>query len=134
MRREFSLPSFDVSYLRTTGLAWETIKDVNGSQWLLLHERPVAHAGYSPATTTLALQIPSGYPDAQIDMAYFFPPLARSDGGQISALATVEIDGKGFQRWSRHRTGDGPWRPGEDDLSTHLVLVDDWLERELAKP
>ena len=85
-------------------------------------------------SVTVALQIPPGYPDAQIDMAYFHPHLARKDGRAIGALSAQDLDGKVFQRWSRHRTGEAPWRPGEDDVSSHLVLVDDWLERELAKP
>lgn len=135
MRRQFELPSFDVSYLATTGLAWETVTDVaGGPKWLLLYDWPVRHAGYNLTIVTLALQIPPGYADAEIDMAYFHPPLVRTDGKGIGALATTNIDGKPFQRWSRHRTSVAPWRAGEDDVSSHLVLVDDWLERELLKP
>jgi len=134
MRRQFSLPEFDVGYLGTTGLKWETITDTTQTRWLLLHEWPVRHAGYNMESVTVALQIPPGYPDAQIDMAYFHPHLARKDGRAIGALSAQDLDGKVFQRWSRHRTGEAPWRPGEDDVSSHLVLVDDWLERELAKP
>ena len=48
-------------------------------------------------------------------------------------LLPLKVDGKDFQQWSRHRTTESPWRPGEDDLSSHLVLVDDWLEREFKK-
>ena len=133
MRREFDLPSFDVAHLDSTGLDWETIAEPNGNRWLLLHERPIRD-GYSVVKATTALQIVASYPDAQIDMVYFNPHLARTDGKPIGALATQDIAGTVFQRWSRHRTGEAPWRPGEDDVSSHLVLVDDWLEREFAKP
>lgn len=129
MRKQFELPSFDAKYLETTGLAWETIVESSG-RWLLLHNRLVPR-GYTVEHVSVALQIPAGYPDAEIDMAYFHPDLTRSDGKPIGAAdARQDLDGKSFQRWSRHRTGESAWRPGDDDISTHLVLVDDWLERE----
>lgn len=133
MHRQFVLPSFDVLHLDSTGLAWETILEANGNRWLLIHDRPVPE-GYTIRKTTVALQIAPSYPDAQIDMAYFHPHLARTDAKPIGALVLHDIVGTSYQRWSRHRTGEAPWRPGDDDVSTHLVLVDDWLERELAKP
>jgi hypothetical protein len=131
MRRQFELPSFDTQHLGTTGLNWETIIEGSG-RWLLIHDRPVPN-GYTVERVAVALQIPPGYPDAQIDMAYFYPHLARKDGQPINALAGHALDGKEFQRWSRHRTGEAPWRPGEDDICSHLVLVDDWLAREFEK-
>lgn len=64
-------------------------------------------------------------------MAYFSPGLARKDNQPIGATeSTQALDGKSFQRWSRHRTNEAPWRPGDDDVATHLVLVANWLERE----
>ncbi len=130
MRRQFDLPSFDTDYLGTIGLDWETLKEGDG-RWLLIHGWPVP-AGYTVENTTVALQIPPGYPEAQVDMAYFFPALARKDNQTIGATQiTQAIDGKSFQRWSRHRTPQAPWRPGEDEVATHMVLVSDWLEREL---
>lgn len=134
VRRQFALPEYDVRYLESTGLRWETLVDASGTRWLLLHDRPLPELGYNVSRAQLALRIVPGYPDAQIDMAYLHPPLARGDGKPIAAVSNLEIDGRTFQQWSRHRTGAAPWRPGEDDVATHLVLVDDWLERELAKP
>lgn len=128
VRRQFDLPAFDTQYLATTGLEWEAVVESAG-RWLLLHDRPVP-SGYNVQSACVALQIPPGYPDAQIDMVYFFPALSRKDGQAIGALSDQALDGKMFQRWSRHRTPSAPWRPGEDDVSSHLVLVDDWLERE----
>ena len=134
MRRQFELPSFDTQYLQTLGLKWETIAEHGGKKrWLLLHDWPVPTDGYNVGLAIVALLIAPGYPDAQIDMAYFHPPLARKDGKAIGALASHNLDGKTFQRWSRHRTKEAPWRPGEDDVSSHLVLVTDWLEREFEK-
>jgi len=133
MRRLFLLPENDVKYLATTGTDWEALVEPPGSRWLLIPNWPVRLSGYAVDSVTVALMIPPGYPDAQIDMAYFHPHLARMDGKQISAVASMCIDGKSFQRWSRHRTKQSPWRPGEDDVSTHLVLVEGWLEQELKK-
>lgn len=131
MRREFDLPSFDAQYLGTTGLEWETFVEGAG-RWLLLHNWPV-RTGYNVERVLVALQLPPGYPDAAIDMAYFYPHLSRNDGKSINALSNQDLDGRSFQRWSRHRTGEAPWRPGEDDVLSHLVLVEDWLAREFEQ-
>lgn len=132
VRRAFKPPAFDEAFLNSTGLAWETIVE-GGTQWLLIHDHPVPR-GYTASSAIVALQIAPGYPDNQIDMVYFAPPLARLDRVAISALTQQRIDGIEFQRWSRHRTKQHPWRPGVDDVSSHLALVEDWLERELRKP
>ena len=89
--------------------------------------------GYTIARADVNVRIDPGYPDAQIDMAYFSPALVRSDGRAIGATAGDTFDGKVWQRWSRHRTGANPWRPGLDGLATHFALVRDWLARELRK-
>jgi hypothetical protein len=85
------------------------------------------------ATTTVALRIEPMYPDVQIDMAYFKPGLSRSDGRPIHTITTESIDGQTFQRWSRHRTSENPWRPGIDCLATHLGQVEHWLANELTR-
>jgi Prokaryotic E2 family E len=131
MRQQFILPEFDREFLKTLGLAWETNTEA-GSYWLLLHEFPVPQ-GYNIEKVTVALMISAGYPEANLDMVYFFPHLARLDGKAVNALAFQSIEGKTYQRWSRHRTPQNPWRPGEDDISTHLALVENWLEKELTR-
>jgi len=89
--------------------------------------------GYNVREASLALRLPEGYPDTQIDMAYFSPPLTRADGQPIANLTPLAIEGKNYQQWSRHRTGVNPWRAGEDDIASHLSLVDDWLRREFKE-
>jgi hypothetical protein len=131
MRRQFSLPEADESFLETLGLQWEAIIE-NNMRWLFLYGYLVPE-GYNHRHVTLAINIGSGYPDAQLDMVFFFPGLARTDGKGIAALSLLTVDAKSFQRWSRHRTPLNPWRPGEDDIASHLVLVDYWLEREFKK-
>lgn len=130
-RRQFQLPEHDTQFLDQYGLDWEAIND--GSQWVLLHNFPTG-GGYTNNHVIVAIRIEGSYPIAPLDMAYFYPPLARKDGKAIGATeATQQIDGKLFQRWSRHRTADNPWRPGIDCLETHAYLVEDWLQREFEK-
>jgi len=82
---------------------------------------------------TAALKIPPSYPDDQIDMVYFSPALALTSGRGIAQLTALTFDGKQYQQWSRHRTAANPWRPGLDNVCTHLLQVDSWLEREPKK-
>lgn len=129
MRRMFQLPEDDVSFLDTQGYVWETI--VANGNWLIIHNYSVPN-GYNTKAVKLALRIEGGYPLSQIDMVYFHPPLKRVDGKPINALATQPIENEQWQRWSRHRTPVNPWRSGLDDVSTHLSLVNNWLEREFV--
>jgi hypothetical protein len=64
-------------------------------------------------------------------MVYFLPGLALTNGKAIRALTPLMIDGTEYQQWSRHRTPQNPWRAGLDNICTHLLQVDSWLEREL---
>lgn len=131
MRQQFLLPEADREFLRASGMVWETIVE-GGSQWLFLHAFNLP-SGYHQTQAIVALQILPGYPDVPLDMVWFFPALHRLDGRPINALSEQDINGKPFQRWSRHRTPQNPWRPGEDDISTHLLLVTHWLEREFQR-
>lgn len=131
LRRQFALPEEDEVHLDARGLPWETIVS-EGGRWLFVHQFPVP-SGYDHPTVTVAIQISAGYPTAALDMVYVHPPLASSDGRAIGALTAMAIDGKTFQRWSRHRTSANPWRPGIDDVAAHLALVDEWFAREFRR-
>ncbi len=128
MRRQFHLPEDDVEQLDSLGLEWEALHAPNG-QWLFLHgfEFP---AGYNHLTGSIAIQIPGNYPVAGLDMAYFFPHLTRADGQALRQTeARMHVDGKDWQRWSRHYT----WIPGHHNLATHIVLVRHWLDHAVGK-
>lgn len=131
MRKHFNLPEGDEAFLSESNLPWETVND-RGMQWLLIHGFPVC-MGYNLQAVCVALKIETGYPRAQLDMAYFHPALSRQDGKLIRATTPMILDGKTFQRWSRHRTGQNPWREGVDDVSTHLSLIRYWFEHEFIK-
>lgn len=130
LRREFDLPEDDAEHLDAKGLTWETLREGN-ALWLLLHEFPVP-AGYNHRLVTVALQIPGDYPTAEINMAYFAPDLALESGRSIRQIETrATVRGVSYQRWSRHRTPQNPWRRGLDNVATHLALVEEWLRREV---
>jgi hypothetical protein len=126
-----ALPEADQRYLNNLDLAWECLKDGN-TQWIIIRGWKTP-GGYNYPQVDLALLIPPLYPDTQIDMVYFSPYLARTDGAIIRQLTDCLIQQKKWQRWSRHRTGQNPWRPGIDDIASHLALVDDWLRCEFEK-
>ena len=65
--------------------------------------------------------------------ARLFPALQRVPAKAIPNLSDRPLAGLTFQQWSRHRTPQNPWRVGIDDLGTHLVLVGDWLVKELTR-
>jgi hypothetical protein len=123
MRHEFPLPEDDEESLNALGIPWETIRE-GSNQWLLLHEVRFRE-GFNHTTGSVAVQIPPSYPTSGLDMAYFFPHLTRLDGKPIGQTQCQQaIDGKQWQRWSRHYT----WVPGVHGVSTHIVLINRWLE------
>lgn len=131
MRQDFALPEMDTSFLDSLGVTWEAITD-QGQNWVIVRGFPVC-AGYTVDKTDVAINISTGYPRAQLDMVYFFPALLRTDGKPINAPAPQPIEGKEYQRWSRHRTPQNPWREGVDDMSTHFQLILSWIEKELTR-
>lgn len=131
MRREFELREEDESFLERRGFAWETIRD-GGVLWVLIHGFPLPD-GYNHPEASVAVMMTPGYPDAQLDMAYFHPALNRADGKPVERLTPQNLDGKVWQQWSRHRTPQNPWRSGFDNLETHTLMVEEWLKREFQK-
>lgn len=131
LRRQLTLLDHDEKVLQDYGLPWEAV--VDGSQWVLIHDFPLPD-GYNNASVTAAIRMETGYPNTELNMVYFYPAISRKDGKPIGATqSTQQIDGKVFQRWSRHRTPQNPWKAGRDNLSTHIILIEDWLEREFKK-
>lgn len=132
LRRDFDLLPEDAQFLDDYGLPWETISD--GSLWVLIHQFPSQHEGYNHSTVTIAIRLETGYPNVELNMVYIHPALARKDGKPIGATdATQGILGVTYQRWSRHRTPQNPWRLGQDGIGSHIFLIEDWLVREFEK-
>ena len=127
IRREFGLPAEDQAFLNAQSLPWETLRTPYGA-CLFIRDLPVPD-GYTIEKVDLGLIIPTSYPAAEIDMAYFSPALHLKSGRHIGGLTNAEIDSRTFQRWSRHRA-PGQWVPGVDNVATHLYLVNNWLTKE----
>jgi Prokaryotic E2 family E/Multiubiquitin len=130
-RRDAPTLDHDRVFLDTYGLHWEIIQD--GSIWILIHNFPLP-LGYNASHVLLAIRLEGGYPLSALDMFYVFPHVGRLDGRPIGQANVVQrIDGRDFQRWSRHRTPDNPWVAGQDSLETHIYLIEEALEAELTK-
>ena len=130
MRRDFQLPEEDEECLSHGGFRWEAVTEGN-TNWLIISDYKIPE-GYTHRVADIAIRIPPSYPDDQIDMVYFYQPLALASGKAIKSITPLVLDGKSYQQWSRHRTSVNPWRPGLDNVCTHLIQVDTWLRRELT--
>ncbi|MBJ3786406.1 multiubiquitin domain-containing protein [Devosia sediminis] len=130
-RRDFDILPVDSTYLDNLGFAWETILE-GGHRWLLIADYAVP-AGYQASAVQLALLVPPTYPQAEIDMFYVYPPLARTDGGAIPNLMQQVIGGITFQTWSRHRGQGAVWNPRRDNVVTHLALVESAIAKEVGE-
>lgn len=129
-QRDFSMPEEDSDFLKKLDLSWDSFSE--GSRWLILRDYflPV---GYNVDKCDVAIAIPANYPVEQLDMFYMYPNLSRTDNQAIGALSAQTIEGKQYQRWSRHRTVLNQWVPGEDNLATHLELMNYSLQEEFTK-
>lgn len=129
-QRAFSMPEEDSDLLKKLNLSWDSF--VEGSRWLILRDYSLP-AGYNVEKCDVAISIPANYPIEQLDMFYMYPNLVRADQQAIGALSPQSIEGKQYQRWSRHRTELNQWVPGEDNLATHLELMNHSLAEEFTK-
>jgi len=127
VRRDFQLSEEDTQCLDALGYPWDALVETN-VKWIILRGYTIPK-GYSNATADAAIRIPPSYPDGGLDMVYFSPNLSLADGRAIAKLTPHPLEGKQYQQWSRHYT----WEPGQHSLSTHLLLIRTWLERELRK-
>ena len=125
-RHEFPLSADDTEYMDNTFPGWEAVSE----GYILIPHFPLP-GGYTVAETTVAIQIPPGYPATPLDMVYFYPAVLRADGVGIPATEALQpIDGNMFQRWSRHYRPE-TWMPNEDNLATHILAIGGWLEAAL---
>lgn len=120
------LPDEDTDFLNAQyNSRWEELSEGN-TRGLLIRDYPLPE-GYTPKNSNLMLLVPDNYPGAMIDMFYFDPPVQREDGAEIEALSYECHFGQHWQRWSRHYD----WRPGIDNMSTHITYVSNQLRSEI---
>lgn len=127
-RRDFSLLPKDETHLDAIGVEWDTVLE-GGRQWLVLRNYSLP-SGYTALVTDIAIDVPTCYPGAQLDMFFCRPPVVRTDGQAIPQTEHTEVIlGLPHQRWSRHRE----WNSARDTLATHLALIDASLLREVEQ-
>jgi len=128
-QRDFQLSADDQIFLKNMNFKYDLCKEGN-IFWLIINNFPIPK-GYNTTEAKVALLIPPNYPQTQIDMAYFSPALSLENLKKIpQSNISQNIGGIFFQRWSRHRTAQNPWRPNVDNIETHLTCVKNWLKRE----
>jgi hypothetical protein len=131
-RNDFALLDADELYLDQHFAFWETVIDA-GRRWLVIYGYPIPE-GFTVRRVTLALEVPPTYPGAQIDMFYAMPWLALQNGAvPPNTEATATIEGKVYQRWSRHRGPGSEWKSDTDNVMTHLALVESALHKEVTQ-
>jgi len=132
LRRHFRLPPEDETFLNGLRLPWEAVAEA-GQNWVIAHGEKVP-AGYNVPNVDVAILMAPGYPPGPLDMAYFNPPLVRASGVvPRMSEGRRNIDNKTWQQWSRHRVGENPWTPGEDNLESHYFYIRAWLVDELKR-
>ena len=131
-RRQFALAAEDRAFLDSLDRRWETLREAN-RLWVIIYNLPLP-AGFQVTVADVAIEIAPGYPTSQLDMAYFSPHLSRTNGRSIACVQSIEtIDGKRWQRWSRHRIGASQWVAGTDNLESHFAYIQDWLSLETER-
>lgn len=124
-RLDFPVALADEIALNHLPCSWDAVL-VGGMKVIILRNYAVPE-GYNVSSVDVLIKL-DGYPISQLDMVYVYPPLNLISGKQIGALTTESIDGRTWQRWSRHYD----WRPSVDDLGTHIQRVQLWLEKEAS--
>ena len=130
----YDLPEEELEFLNSNfNDKWERVAEGN-KRGLIIHSYGLPQ-GYTPNEVNLMLLIPTDYPAGQLDMFYFSPgvsispEISRRDKFAIGGLSFETHFGTQWQRWSRHYT----WRPGEDNIVTHVSYVRNELKSELRK-
>ena len=96
-RKQFALPEEDATALDAGGYNWEAVN--SGGTWLIVRGFKLPASGFTPAEASVAISIPSGYPTSPLDMAFFYPPIRRTDGRPIANTeASASIEGVNWQR------------------------------------
>jgi hypothetical protein len=121
------LPQADREWLESSGYAYREV--VEGNKHGVILELPLPPGKFQVGRAEILIQILPGYPDTPLDMFWADPALFLVSSGRQPACTIAEGHfGRSWQRWSRHYK-QGKWRPGIDDLSSHVTVVLDALRR-----
>lgn len=123
------LPDYDREFLRDKGWEYEE-KQEGAKRALIIRNFPLPPGKFQVEAVDVLIEIPSGYPDANLDMFWCSPSLYLVPGNRQARQTQVSQDHFGvvWQRWSRHYA-QGQWRMGIDNVETHILMVVRELER-----
>ena len=130
LRKDFDLPEEDIQFLESLNLKWEAVQDGNARAVILygfLMPQP-----FQPTEVNLMIKMPNDYTSgAALDMFFTDAAIIRADGIAIKALTeSAAFHGKKWWQWSRHYPKGTKWRPGTDNLGTHISFVQHVLDEE----
>jgi hypothetical protein len=88
--------------------------------------------GLNTPSANVLFRLSPSYPDVPPDMWWIIPHLSPARGGVIPATELIEtIDGRSWQRWSRHLDAIA-WRSGVDGLESYIRLLRNELDTAAA--
>ncbi|MBY3027360.1 hypothetical protein HA464_32355 (plasmid) [Rhizobium leguminosarum bv. trifolii] len=113
-----ALPSADRRFLDTHGISYEIMNE-SGIGAVVLKAFALPPGKFDHDKVDVMIQLPSGYPDASVDMFYTLPWIKLTATNSYAACADVahQFAGANWQRWSRH----GEWRAGIDGIRTMVA-------------
>jgi hypothetical protein len=118
------LPENDLNYLISKHDNFEVIQN-GGEIHLIFHNYDFPNT-YTPSQADLLVILPTGYPNASLDMFWTYPDVKLTNGAWPQAAeAHANYHGKDWQRWSRHIS----WRSNIDNLRTFLIAVRKEIEK-----
>lgn len=126
----FEILEKDSEYLKQAFGNFKTIVEVS-RRWLIVDNYKLPE-GYNHQNISIAIEIPIAYPQAEIDMFYTYPRIKLANGLNPSCTEVDQsIEGKAYQRWSRHRSSLSSWNPVVDSVMTHFALIEESIIREV---
>ena len=124
------LPATDHDFLDHAGISYRMFEEA-GMLNVELIDFPIPD-GLNARNASVLFRLSPSYPDTPPDMWWVIPHLAPLEGGVIPATEIIEtIDGRSWQRWSRHLDATS-WRSGIDGLESYVRLLRNELDRAAA--
>ena len=115
------LPDADREYLERSGIAYRVF-EADGMLNVELLDFPMPD-GLNARSASVLFRLSANYPDTPPDMWWIIPHLTPVNGRTIPATEVIEtIDGRSWQRWSRHLDPTA-WRSGIDGLESYVRLL-----------
>jgi hypothetical protein len=118
------IPESDEEFLEEKGYNYRLVG--SNADILIIIENFELPKAYTPTSATLLVVLPTGYPNAKVDMFFTRPDVKLANGNwPLNCTGRVTYNNQQWQQWSRHIE----WRLGVDNLRSFFAAV----KKELAK-